>query len=337
MKHIAIFTQNLDVGGVQKSVVNLANFLIKYYKIYIILAEDNKPIKYKLNKQIKIYKIKTKKIDISKKYAGFKVLTYRINKLEQFLKKIKPNIIFSFEDYNNYIVMKTRYKALKIYSVRVHDDIYKGKKIHLLEEKFYKNIDYKKVKTIVVSKAINIKNAKIITNGVEKPQNIKQKENNYILNVGRLHPQKGQIDLIKAYNLIKDKIKQDLIIVGDGVLKDKLHNIVEELQLENRVKFIGFDNPHKYYKNASLFVFSSYYEGSPNALLEAMSYKLPIVCYDFKGSEEVMDKRIKVGDIKALANEMLNNLDKKQNYKIKSLHKSLREYKRLIDVWNSRM
>ncbi len=347
MQQIAIFTQNLDIGGVQKRVSEISDFLSKFYRVYIILAEDNKQIKYKLNSKIKTLKIKTKKINISKKFAGEKVFKYRVEALEKFLKKIKPKVVLSFEDYNNLILLKTKTKTKKIVSVRVSFDMYKGKKIHLLDESFYKKVKklYAKTKKIiVVSQAIKkqLKNSLLIYNGVEIKECKEQKFSNYILNVGRLHPQKGQIDLIKAFNKIKSKIKENLIIVGDGVLKNELKKLIKELNLEDRVKLTGYDDPYKYYKNAELFVFPSYYEGHPNALLEAMKCGCAVVSYDFSGSDEILDKRVRVGDVENLSKEILKvlkNNDIAESLKLKSkeivkkysYHKSLRKYKEVVD------
>jgi len=343
---IAIFTQNLDVGGVQKSVANLAVFLSKYHEVHIILAEDNKPVKYRLNGRIKIHKIKTKRIDITEKNAGMKIFKYRIKELEKILKKISPRVVISFEDYNNFILMHTKIRAKKIYSVRVSHKMYEKGKVHLLSEEFYKEMRKKYKKNIIavndmIKKTLSHAKVKVIYNGIERKKHLPQKYENYILNVGRLHSQKGQEDLIKAYALISNEITEDLIIVGEGVLREKLENLIETLKLRNRVKITGFDNPYKYYKNASLFVFPSYYEGFPNTLLEAIKAGCAVIGYNFEGSEILLDK-VEVGDYKKLAKMMKEYLQNRHKLKsnilkhqkmIKnySLSKTLREYKRFIE------
>ena len=122
--------------------------------------------------------------------------------------------------------------------------------------------------------------------------------------------------------------------------------LIKELKLEDRVKLVGFDNPYRYFKNAKLFVFPSYYEGFANAILEAMKKNIPIIAYNFKGSEEILEKRVALGDVNALADEIYEALKNEkykkellnQNRMVKrfSLHKTLREYKRVLDVWDSR-
>jgi len=347
MKKIVIFTQNIDIGGVQKSSSALANFLTKFYQVYIVLAEDNKKIRYKLHPSIKISMIKTKKFDLTKKSTALKIFHYRIKELDKILYIIKPSLVFSYEDYNNFISLKTKYKTKKIVSVRVSIDNYKNKNVHLFNESFYKSNCkklYKNQKVLVVSKAIqkNIPHAKVIYNGIANQKALKNPFQNYILNVGRLDEQKGQADLIEAFNSIKDKTNHNLIIVGDGKLREKLELLIAQLKLQKRVLLVGFDNPYKYHDNASFFVFPSYYEGFPNALLEAIKSNLAVLSYDFPGSEEILQKRIEIGDIQELAKSMLYLLENEQEREkivlnneqfisSLSLSKTLKNYKFQID------
>jgi len=347
MKKIVLFTQNLDIGGVQKSVSTLANFLTKFYRVFIVLSEDNKEIRYKLHSSIEVRMIKTKKFDLAKKTTALKIFNYRVKELDKILNIIKPSLVFSYEDYNNFISLKTKYKTQKIVSVRVSIDNYRNKRIHLFDESYYlKNCKkyYKNEKVLVVSKAIqkHIPHAKVIYNGIRNLKALDNPFQNYILNVGRLHEQKGQVDLIQAFNCIKDKTEHNLIIVGDGKLREKLELLIAQLKLQKRVLLVGFDNPYKYYKNASFFVFPSYYEGFPNALIEAMKSNLAVLSYDFPGSEEILQKRIELGNIQELAHHMLYLLEnEKEREKIVlnneqfisslTLSKTLKNYKFQID------
>ena len=58
--------------------------------------------------------------------------------------------------------------------------------------------------------------------------------------MGRLVDQKDQITLLKAINLIKNKIKFKLIIVGKGEEKNKLLNYIHNNDLSKCVKLIGY-------------------------------------------------------------------------------------------------
>lgn len=359
MKKIVIFTQNLDIGGVQKSVTTLANYLYLDYDITIVLAEDNKNIAYDI-KEIPVIKIKTKKIDITKPNIGEDIFKYRIDELDKILKKLKPDIAISYEDYNNLILLNTLYSCKKIISCRVSiKDSYTNKKIHLLDKNFYyaniKKYYHLADKIICVGKHIenelnkdfNLNNTTTIYNGIEKYQDKVEDINydNFILNIGRLHQQKGQKDLIIAFDMIKDKISQKLLIVGDGIEKDNLQSLIDELNLNDRVFLMGFDTPYKYIKRCDLFVFPSYYEGFSNTILEVMCMGKNILSYRYKGSEEILEDEnlVKLGDIDILANKLLFYLSNKlENIKKAerlfsiskkfTLDDTLLNYKREIDL-----
>tara|TARA_B100001769_G_C22087608_1_gene586442 strand:+ start:783 stop:1880 length:1098 start_codon:yes stop_codon:yes gene_type:complete len=92
-----------------------------------------------------------------------------------------------------------------------------------------------------------------------------------IIASGRLAEWKGFEDLIRAMPLILKEQNVKLIILGDGPLKSHLKSVIGELNLNSFVDLAGYvDNPFKYYKNSDVFVLSSYVEGLPNVLVEAM-------------------------------------------------------------------
>ena len=91
----------------------------------------------------------------------------------------------------------------------------------------------------------------------------------YIVTAGRLISEKGFDILIDLFNEIKDEIVHNLIILGDGNLFESLKNQIDNYNLGERVKLVGFkDNPFPFFKHADICVVSSRYEGFPNVLLE---------------------------------------------------------------------
>lgn len=327
MKKIAIFTQNLTCGGVQKSIYSLVNYLKNEFDISIILGEDNKKIYYSFV-NINIYTIKTIKIDINKKAIGEELFDYRISELNKILEDLKPDVLLSYEDYNNLIALSTLYKCKKVVSCRVNiKDSYDNNIIHLLDGSFYyekiKSLYKKANKIITVSSFIEkelrthflLENIKTIYNGIEEVKiNKESLHSNFILNIGRLHKQKGQIDLIKAFDKIKNQINQNLLIVGDGMLKNQLEEEIKKRGLEERIFLVGLDESYKYIINCTLFVFPSYYEGFSNTILEVMSSKKNIIAYNYKGSEEILfqDNLVPLGNIDELSLKILFYLNNKK-------------------------
>ncbi|TAN42049.1 MAG: glycosyltransferase [Nitrospirae bacterium] len=92
-----------------------------------------------------------------------------------------------------------------------------------------------------------------------------------IVAAGMLEPWKGFSDLILSMKELAKTIKAKLIILGNGSLRGELQSLINELGLMQTVKLAGYvDNPLKYFSRADVFVLSSYVEGMPNVLVEAM-------------------------------------------------------------------
>jgi glycosyltransferase involved in cell wall biosynthesis len=80
------------------------------------------------------------------------------------------------------------------------------------------------------------------------------------------------------------------IVVGTGEMKDKLAELALSLKVQDRVHFIGIRNDIPEILRASdIFLFTSLYEGFPNALLEAMAARLPVVTTNFNGVDELVE------------------------------------------------
>ncbi len=113
-----------------------------------------------------------------------------------------------------------------------------------------------------------------------------------LLSAGRLVYQKGLDLALYALAGLKD-IRWEWHIAGDGPQMEALQSLAEELDVQDRVIFHGWQSREKLiglYKQSSLFLFPSRHEGMPNAVLEAMASGLPVIASRIAGSEElVMD------------------------------------------------
>ena len=158
-------------------------------------------------------------------------------------------------------------------------------------------------------------------------------ENKYILTVSTISPRKNMDTLIKAFNLIKDKCNINLMIAGsNGWLYESIYDLVRSLNLENRVIFTGRinDDELKYlYKNSSVFVYPSLYEGFGLPPLEAMSYGVKVIVSDVECLREVLGNEceyFKPKDHKELANLLLDFYNKEQGSKIYNYDNTLNRY-----------
>lgn len=93
-----------------------------------------------------------------------------------------------------------------------------------------------------------------------------------VVAAGSLQPWKGFADLIEAIGILHRRgRKVRLLILGEGPLHRELEEQADRLGLSAHVRLPGFvTNPLKYFGRADAFVLSSHVEGLPNVLVEAM-------------------------------------------------------------------
>lgn len=151
-------------------------------------------------------------------------------------------------------------------------------------------------------KLSNDKNSIIINNGIdiEEFAELDERENErarfafqrYFVfgNVGRLHKQKGQEYLLRAFAFLVKKYQDVyLAIVGDGELRDNLLKLTEELGISDKVIFLGNRKDISRFLHAiDVFVLSSLWEGQPLTIFEAMAAAKPIIATAVDGVTEVL-------------------------------------------------
>ena len=127
--------------------------------------------------------------------------------------------------------------------------------------------------------------------------------------MGRLHPQKGFDTLLRAMRIVHDRRSDlHLTILGEGDLRGELEALRNELGLRDVVALPGrVKRPHAVLRQAKIFIMSSITEGFPNVLCEAMSVGLPVISTDCPSgpAEIIAEERsgllVPVGDPEALA------------------------------------
>lgn len=120
-------------------------------------------------------------------------------------------------------------------------------------------------------------------------------QSQYLLSVSTLLPRKNFETLILAFNQIKSVYPGDLIIIGgspDDSYLEKLKTLIQEHNLQDRVKIIGFVSNQElanYYQFADIFVYPSKYEGFGIPLLEAMTHSCPVITSNTSSLPEVAE------------------------------------------------
>lgn len=183
---------------------------------------------------------------------------------------------------------------------------------------------------IVISNVINNilitkykrKDCHLIYNGVPEPEfcdypqyfeELGIEAGKYVLGMCRFVPEKNLHHLVEAFSRINAKGCK-LVLAGDTDFEDEYSlNLKKEAQKHGVVLpgFIKGQKLHSLLTHARCFVLPSSHEGLPIALLEAMSYKLPVIVSNIPANLEVNlnpENYFKVGDINELANKIQKNV-----------------------------
>lgn len=116
------------------------------------------------------------------------------------------------------------------------------------------------------------------------------------ISVGRLSLPKAYPDLLMAFQLVhRSRPDAVLLIAGDGMLKQKLQEQIEQLGLKQNVFILGLrDDVPRLLAASDVYVSSSHWEGLPVAVLEAMSAGLPVIATAVGDLPEVVSETIGV-------------------------------------------
>lgn len=144
------------------------------------------------------------------------------------------------------------------------------------------------------------KKVQLIFNGVDtavfKPKS-KLDQHFTFITVGRLHPVKNQALLIRSFHQLitqhPDVTSTRLQIIGDGELKGELLALRKELDLEDRVEFLGYrSDSQEFLGQSHVFVLPSHFEAMPMSALEALACETPAICTKVGGVEYLIDESV---------------------------------------------
>ncbi|HCP14577.1 MAG TPA: hypothetical protein DIT32_02165 [Peptococcaceae bacterium] len=338
-KCIFLIVPAMYSGGQERVVSRWTTILKDIYEIKVVLFDET-VMDYPLDCDYYCLDLPSKK-----KATLFKKMTTvlkRVSKVRKLFRKDKPYAAVSFGHGANWVNGIACLGTCKsIVSIRGYDSLNRLKTLKGLADRF---LISSAGKIICVSKVMADELAGLMPSRKDKIQVLynaydlneiedlaKQQtemdpwfaENDVIITVGTLDPIKGYWHLIKAFSLLKLSFSNlKLLHIGPDYsgYGETLKKLVGESGHNGDIQFLGYqENPYRYIAKSKVFVLSSITEGFPNAMVEAMACRVPVVAADCKtGPREILsnDYRIKTAEDVELTDYgiLVPAMNKDENY-----------------------
>lgn len=328
-KRVAIFTENLYGGGVERiQQIILRNFDYEKYDVTLysnrkeVLSKDFYPthIKYRYifdNNSENILSRIWGKIKNKIKLWIYYHCSPKVFHLLFIRKKFDVAIAF-IEGYATRFISGMSDSTRKIAWIHIELDTFHWTKVafrnNLEEINCYKKINIIPcVSQIVKEQADKLFNiigkSLVLHNPIDRENIICQakellpnectiRHSQYrIITLGTLNERKGHKRLLNVINqLYIEGYDIEIWILGDGPEKNKLYKFIEEKNLNNKIKLLGFhDNPYPYIAASDIYVCSSYAEGYNTAITEALILGKPVVSTECSGVKEQLGNNNEYG------------------------------------------
>lgn len=360
MKKINICFFSGDItrsGGTERVAILIANELQKKEKYnirFVSLTERNKDVFFCLDKTICRHKLYDTVVSGTTHLLGY------INKLKKVVKSNNVDVLIDIDGIIDMYAVPVKWiTGVKIISWE-HFNYYFHPSQRLRRK--VRKFAVKNVNAIVTlteqDKEYYLENLKFQCpiQAIHNPvtftgiDNTYDRESKTIISVGRLTYQKGFDRLIDVAEMVlNSRPDWKWVIMGDGEDKDALQKSIDDKKLTHQLQLLGnVNNIDQYYKEASIFVMTSRFEGLPMTLLEAKYYQLPIVSYDIKtgprecitdGVNGYLIKEDDAGDMAEKIERLIENQDMRISFSKKalidvenfSLEKIIKQWEELIE------
>ncbi|MBS6375003.1 MAG: glycosyltransferase [Erysipelotrichaceae bacterium] len=310
-KKIAFIIPDMRGGGSERMVSRLSYFLNDIYDITVILFDDI-DTKYAIGCKKRCLHIPSE----SSIHKKIKNVLKRKKAIQNMLKNENIDLAISFTGTGNLSFGLCKTDTIKVISCRNYLDYCRHSKLYkfLLKKSNYLLCNSKEMCEDIQSDMLLYKNKILyLTNFFDdkKIQRLCQQPlkepfqsfyatHKVIINISRFTEGKGHHHLLKAFQILKEDCKEaGLLIIGEGgKLEKDIHKMVDNNKFKDDILVVNFqDNPFCLLHHASVFALTSYAEGFPNSLVEAMLSQTGVVSSKCKtGAVEILiDKENQYG------------------------------------------
>ena len=299
MKKLLLIVPSLHQGGLEKVCAATARLLKPYFDVRIALF-DSRDIAYDI-KGIPVADLRLP--SRPSKIGKITNVIKRGLKLKVLMRKENIDISYSFGPTANLANIAAGGSAVKWFGIRSYMDMENPKQIWLFCKCADKVIccsdticrevrdKYRCDKAVTLNNPFDIQEVRVLS--VKEEANLPWDEGRILISMGREDVVKGYWHLLKSFSLVHEKLPDTkLMIIGQGEFED-YKELARGLGVDDAVYFTGLKkNPYPYLKKGSLYVLTSYYEGFPNAMVEAMAMGLPVIATDcMTGPREILEDR----------------------------------------------
>ena len=285
-KKIYLFCPSIHDGGLEKTLAIYANFLAKELDVILITNSFNSKRIETINKNVKIINFKNKFFlknrILNNLFCIFKMLMIKERKLT----------VFSLHDHFFLCLFKffkARYKLIIRTQTAIINEKNKKEENYIKKQFFLRNlvtffyrytdlvITFSEQNKLFLKRKIKVKNVEVIYNYFPKNKAIKKKKKIYnVFFLGRLVPDKDPIFFLKNCMSLSKKIPFNIGVVGKGNCYQTLQSLSNK-NTKGNVKIYGYmENAIKRLnKKIDIICITSKFDGTPNVLGEAVSYKIP--------------------------------------------------------------
>jgi glycosyltransferase involved in cell wall biosynthesis len=298
-KHICIFPDRLDNGGVGRYAINLSEALLAQgAKVDIFVTAETGELFPQRPKQARLF-------------VGGGSTKTSVLPLFKYLRSERPDLLITANGYIdilsvvvNMLARHSTQQVVTIHTARSADDMSGKERLKQIYDGLCRWLYPWSKHVVAVSEAVakdartyfGLKKVQVIYNPVVTPSLYtksqdkaehpfyQQKTAPILLAIGRLTTQKDFGTLLKAFALIRKQQNVKLLILGEGEDRPMLETLAKELNINQDLSMPGFvDNPYPYIKEADVLVSSSAWEGLPTVLIEALALGTPVVATDCPG------------------------------------------------------
>lgn len=322
---LAVVLRAFEGGGAQRDMILLCNALaVKGVRIVILALRVEGPLRRLLDPAIRVAEVPGRQ------------LRYAVPGLRRLIRDTAPAVVVSSEASLNLCTLvavrtlspasrpKLVLREVGSPSIALHRDPYLQNRIaYRILRRAYAYAD--RIVTLTDGARRDLASnfavpdrliAVMLTNAVVPPATVSRiaqwdgetgREDDLIVCIGRLSPEKDQRTLIRAVSLLPPRPWR-LVIVGDGPERPALQALARELGVGDRIIFAGeVGDPFGFMMRARLAVCASVYEGLGNAVIEALACGTPVISTDCPyGPSEILQggrygTLTPVGDAPAMA------------------------------------